>query len=92
MSSADVSLNDSNLTTQSNVTYKCSEAECDSEPKDKDSTIGKKLKKDTSVFLLLEKLLLQRFIIPLQRPKFYIQGWEYDLYFRLLSSLQYSFN
>ena len=30
--SADVSLNDSNSTTQSNVTSECSEAECDREP------------------------------------------------------------
>merc|ERR1711874_20656 len=32
MRSADVSLNDSNSTTQSNVTSECSEAECDREP------------------------------------------------------------
>ena len=38
--SADVSLNDSNSTTQSNVTSECSEAECDREHLLKDSPRG----------------------------------------------------
>merc|ERR1719462_57107 len=36
--SADTSLNDSNSTTQSNVTSECSEAECDREPLVRDQT------------------------------------------------------
>jgi len=39
--SADNSLNDSNSTTQSNVTSECSEAECDREPLVKTNNRGK---------------------------------------------------
>ena len=38
MPSTDTSLNDSNSTTQSNVTSECSEAECDREPLVRDQT------------------------------------------------------
>ena len=48
MRSADVSLNDSNSTTQSNVTSECSEAECDREPLVKDSARGRKVEKEQS--------------------------------------------
>ena len=49
--SADTSLNDSNSTTQSNLTSECSEAECDREPLVRESK-GQNLGADFFIFIL----------------------------------------